>query len=108
MVGIGGVGLESAGGAVLGDRLIQLALPVQGQAEVVVGDGEVGLETNGLAEFGGRRAVILLDVIRMLPRVLWALAKSGWMRMAVRCSAIASSSFPCRPRSSQRLSWKVA
>ena len=41
---------------ILGDRLIQLPLLLEGQAEVVVVRGEVGLESNGLAEFGDRRA----------------------------------------------------
>ena len=60
MVGLGVVGLDSDGGAVRGDRLTQLALPVQGIAEIGVGVGVVGPETDDLAEFSGRRAVFPL------------------------------------------------
>ena len=38
--------------AVFGDRLVELALVRQGEAEVVVGSGEVGLEPDRLAVFG--------------------------------------------------------
>ena len=48
------VGLEPEGFAVLGDRLIELPLVVQGDAEVVVGIGEVGLEAQRLAVLGDR------------------------------------------------------
>ena len=51
-VGLGVVGLEPDGLAVVGDGLVQLPLVAQGDAEVVVGLGVVGLEPDGLAVVG--------------------------------------------------------
>ena len=49
-MGLGVVGLELDGGAIGGDGLIQLALILEGIAQVVVGLGIVGLEPDGGAD----------------------------------------------------------
>jgi hypothetical protein len=47
IVGVGEVGPDSDGGAVLGDRLVQLPMFTKGLAEVVVEGGVVGLDADG-------------------------------------------------------------
>ena len=53
-MGLGEVGLEPDSGAVGGDRLVQLALLLEGVAQVVVGLGVVGLEPDRRAVGGDR------------------------------------------------------
>ena len=65
----------------------------QGDAEVGVGHGVVGLEPDRLAVFGDGLVELPLG-IRAMPRLLWAPASSGLSRIASRDSATASSSFP--------------
>ena len=101
-VGLGVVGLEPDRRAEFGDRLLQLPLVCQGGAEVVVGLGVVGLEPDRRAEFGDRLLQLPLG-FRAMPRLLWASASSGLSRIAVRNSAIASSSFPWATRARPRL-----
>ena len=91
------VGLQPDGLAVVGDRLVVLALVRQGDAEVVVVPGLVGLQPDGLAE-GGDRLVDSPLSRRARPRLSWCRASSGFSRMASRYSAIASS---CSPLSLQ-------
>ena len=73
-----------------------LPLVAQGGAEVGVGLGVVGLEPDGLAEFGDGLVELPLAV-RALPR-LCGPGESGLSRIASRNSATASSSFPWAER----------
>ena len=81
-------------------RIVPLDV-AQNVAERVVGVGEVGLDADG--DRGTRRSPHRLSpaVPRASQRLSWKVASSGWMRMAVRYSAIASSSFPCHARRSR-------
>ncbi len=72
-MGLGVVGLEPDRLAVFGDGLVELALVLQGVAEVVVGHGEVGLEPDRLAVFGDGLVELAL-VARATPRLEWASA----------------------------------
>ena len=82
-MGLGEVGPEPDRLAVGGDRLVQLAVVVQGDAEVVVGLGGVGLEPDRLAA-GGDGFGQLPWLRRAMPRLWWALAWSGLSRIASR------------------------
>ena len=62
------VGFEPDRLAVLGDRLIQLTLILQGGAEVVVGHSVIGLEPDGLAVLGDRLIQLTL-VVQGVPRL---------------------------------------
>ena len=65
------VGLEGDGLTISGDGLVELALVLQGIAEIVVGFGVVGIEGDGLT-VGGDGLVELALSFRALPRLLWA------------------------------------
>ena len=56
-----------------GDGLIQLALVPEGNAQIAVGLGVVGLEPDGRA-VGGDGLIQLALAARALPRLLWASA----------------------------------
>ena len=51
-MGLGKVGLDFQGLAVMGDGLVELSAAGQGDAEVVVGCSVVGLDFQGLAVMG--------------------------------------------------------
>ena len=65
----------------------------QGVAEVVVGDGVVGLESDRLAVLGDGLVQLPL-ASQGVAEVEVGPAKSGWSRIASRNSAMASSTFP--------------
>ena len=92
-MGFGVVLLEADGLAILGDGIVQLALILQGDAEVVVGFGEVRLEAEA-----SRYSVMASSNwpfnFRAMPRLPWASAKSFLRRMASRYSVMASSNWP--------------
>ena len=88
--------------------MIQLSLPLQGEAEVVVKHGDAGLEANGLAKFGRRRTKILLEVAKNVTKGVVGIGKVGLKADGEPVFGMASSSFPCWPRASHKLSWKVA
>ena len=77
--------------------LVALALGTQSVAEVVVGLGVVGLESDGGAVLGD--GLVSLALARQDgAQLLCASAYSGLIRMAVRYSAMASSSLPWTPQ----------
>ena len=101
--GPGVVGLEPDRRAEFGDGLVELALGRQGVAEVVVGIGVVGLEPDRLAEGNFSGGIVVLDVAEDSAEVGVGSARSGLSRIAVRNSAMASSSLPWSLRALPRL-----
>ena len=81
------------GPAVFGERPRRACPVLQGEAEVVVGLGVVGLEPDRLAVCGDGLVELALCA-RAMPRLLWASASSGLSRIASRYAATASSSLP--------------
>jgi hypothetical protein len=71
------VRLEPARLAVLGNGLIQLSFLLKSQAEIVVIRGEIGLESNGLAEFSGRSAIIPFDIAQNVAKRIVGVGEVG-------------------------------
>ena len=64
VVGVGEVGLDADGDAMLGDRVVELPLHTQRLAEIVVEGGVVGLEVDGGAVLRDRLIELPLDIQR--------------------------------------------
>jgi len=97
------IGRQLIGLAEGGDRRPQLLLLTQSDAEVVVRQGVIGLEGDGLAVGASASAGFFRSSHRIAPRLVYAEASSGWRAMALRMAATASSSFFCERRARPRL-----
>ena len=109
-MGVGEVGLEPDRRAVCGDGLVAACPGLRkAMAEVVVGLWRrSGLSRIAVADSSASGLVVLAWVRRAMPRLEWVLASSGLSRIAVRNSAIASSSLPWSRRALPRLMWAMA
>ncbi len=89
-VGLGVVRINVNGLSKLGDGLDR-ASPgsAENDADIVVGDGEVGLDAEGITKRGAMAGSRSPGQPRTLPRLTYAAARSGLIRMASRHSAMA-------------------